>query len=146
MRHGFLALDTTTKANLLHALRGPDCPLRGRRHIFLDGELDLEACFCPIQGGSDDSAPGLTSVLQDLWQQCRRHETLLFICILGICRNVSSVSLSLNIRPVSCDCLNYCLVGSIFLFFLLNNPPCISGSAKLALFCRTFADVYSAMP
>lgn len=33
--------------------------------------------------------------------------------------------------------MNYCLLGFIsFFFFLLNNPSCISGSVKLALFHR----------
>lgn len=29
----------------------------------------------------------------DLWQHCRRREILAFVCILGICINVSSISL-----------------------------------------------------
>lgn len=81
------------RLKLLHALRGPGFPLRGRRQIFLDSKSDLGACFCPIQGGSDDSVPGLTSVLEDLREQCRRQETLLSDCILSICRNASSITL-----------------------------------------------------
>lgn len=74
----FLAFDTTTKTNLLHALRGPRSPLRGRRQIFLHGKSVLGACFCAMRGGgaSDDSAPGLASVLEDFWQQFRRQDTL----------------------------------------------------------------------
>lgn len=41
-----------------------------------------------------------------------------------------------DICPVSCHCLNYCLLDFISFLFLLNNPPCISASVKLALFHR----------
>lgn len=93
MRVAFGPSTQPSRLNLLHALRGHGFPLRGRRQIFQNSKSDLGACFCAIQGGSDDSVPGLTSVLEDLWKQCRMQETLLSVCILGICRNASSINL-----------------------------------------------------
>lgn len=74
-----------------------------------------------------------TSVPEDLRQHCRRLETLVFICILGICRNVSSISLPFWHMSSQLSLIELLPSG---IFFLLNNPSCIPCSVKLALFHR----------
>lgn len=79
-----------------------------------------------------------TSVPEDLWQHCRKQETLSLVCILGICRNDSSISLSFWHTSSQLSLIELLPSGFYFLFFffLLNNPSCISGSVKPALFHR----------
>lgn len=77
-----------------------------------------------------------TLVPEDLWQHCRKQETLSFVCILGICRNDSSISLLFWHTSSQLSLIELLPSGFYFLFFLLNNPSCISGSVKLALFHR----------
>jgi len=70
---------------------------------FLDSKSNLEDCFCPIQGSSDDSASGLTSVLEDLWQQFRSRRFFFFFAF-GVFAEITLQSVSpFNLCPVSCD-------------------------------------------
>lgn len=111
----FLALDTTPKTNLLHALRGPGCPLRGRRQIFLASQT--------WEPGSVLYRGALMTLLLDLLQCLKTFGSnaegrrLFFLFAFWVFAEIALQLASLsNIHQISGNCLNYCLVGFISLF------------------------------
>lgn len=98
----FLALDTTTKTNLLHALRVPGCPLRGRKQIFSGWQVSPGACFRAMQGGALMTL--LLALLQCLktFGSNAEGRTLFFLFVVWVFAEMSLLPLASfsNICPV----------------------------------------------
>lgn len=111
-----LALDTTTITNLLHALRGPDCPFRWERQIILSGSGQIWGPVYFLYGGSDDSAPGLRC-LKTFGSTAESRRLLVWFASWVFAEMTLQLASLSDIRPASCHWLNYCLLGFISFFF-----------------------------
>lgn len=101
----------------------------------------LGPCSFLIQGGSDDSAPGLRC-LKTFGSTAESRRLLVLFASWVFAEMTLQLASPSDIRPASCHWLNYCLLGFISFFFSTKQSILHIWFCKTSIVSQDFAGIF----